>query len=280
MIMALPVLQLDVFFIPDKPVPTTPETLGLLGKLAQQSCLFEVYRNAVQATQIRECISKLFSVHENEIRKAKRDQIPLNSIKLPILWILSPTVSPKTLAQFYAQPQDDWLEGIYFPPVGLFTGIVAIHQLPVTRETLWLRILGRGKVQTKAIQELKALPDGDSYRDSILELVYGLLKSLEANQRQSAKPKLEENQLIMTLRTAFRDKLAATERQGFEQGMQQGMQQEINLIIRLLKAKIGNLSPNLEVQVKSLDLDKLEDLGVALLNFASEQDLISWLETQ
>ena len=51
--------QIDVLFTPTKPVPTSRETLGLLGKLAQQTCLFEVYRNAVQPRQIRQCLSKL-----------------------------------------------------------------------------------------------------------------------------------------------------------------------------------------------------------------------------
>ncbi|MFM7440982.1 MAG: hypothetical protein ACKO2V_20680, partial [Snowella sp.] len=108
--------QIDVFFVPDKPVPTTPETLGLFGKLLQQTCLLEVYRNPVQPPQIRECISKLFSVHENESRKAKREKFPLNSSQLPILWILSPTVSANTLEEFNAIAKGDWVEGVYFPP--------------------------------------------------------------------------------------------------------------------------------------------------------------------
>lgn len=270
--------QVDVFFIPDKPVPTTPETLGLLGKLAQQTCLFEIYRNPIQATQIRECISKLLSVQENEIRKAKRDKSSLILTPLPILWILSPTVSENILAEFNALAQDNWLKGIYFPPAGFFTGIVAIHQLPVTRDTLWLRILGRGKVQAKAIQELKALPEGYDHRESVLELVYGLLEILEANQRKSKTIESEETELIMSLRTVFQEKLAATERLGFEQGIQQGIQQQITFIMRMLNAKIGNLSPELESQVRSLPINELQDLGIALLNFSSLEDLISWLE--
>lgn len=39
--------EVDFMFTPTKPVPTTSETLGLLGKLAQNTCIIEVYRNAV-----------------------------------------------------------------------------------------------------------------------------------------------------------------------------------------------------------------------------------------
>ena len=50
-----------------------------------------------------------------------------------------------------------WDNGVYFIPEGYRTAIVVIHRLPSTAETLWLRILGKGKVQQQAIDELEAL---------------------------------------------------------------------------------------------------------------------------
>ena len=41
-------------------------------------------------------------------------------------------------------------------PTHLKTGIIVIHQLPKTPETLWLRMLGKGGVQAQAIQEVAA----------------------------------------------------------------------------------------------------------------------------
>jgi len=54
--------EIDVLFTPTKTVPTPPDTLGLLGKLAQTTCLLKVYRNAVNADQIRNGIGKLITV--------------------------------------------------------------------------------------------------------------------------------------------------------------------------------------------------------------------------
>ena len=51
-------------------------------------------------------------------------------------------------------------------------GFVVIHQLPGTEETLWLRLLGKGRVQEKAISELKNLPANHPKKNNILELVY------------------------------------------------------------------------------------------------------------
>jgi hypothetical protein len=105
-------------------------------------------------------------------------------------------------------------------------------------------------------------------------LFYGLLETLAANQRKSQKIESADKELIMSLRTVFREKLA----QERQEGIQQGRQQEVNLVIRLLKSKISDFTPELEVQVRALPLDKLEDLGVALLQFESIENLITWLQ--
>jgi predicted transposase YdaD len=84
----------------------------------------------------------------------------------------------------------------------------------------------------------------------------------------------------MTLRTAFRDKLAETEQKGIQKGIQQGLKQEAFLFVnRLLKRKFGELSPNLVARLENLAVETLESLGEALLDFNSLSDLINWLET-
>ena len=65
--------------------------------------------------------------------------------------------------------------------------------------------------------------------------------------------------------------------QGIEQGRKEGLQRESALILRQLKRKIGELTPEIEEQVKGLDIEKLENLGEALLDFEQQEDLIAWL---
>ncbi|WP_017293277.1 Rpn family recombination-promoting nuclease/putative transposase [Geminocystis herdmanii] len=64
-----------------------------------------------------------------------------------------------------------------------------------------------------------------------------------------------------------------------QEGIQEGIEKEISLVIRLLKRKLGNVSPDLELKIRNLSLETLEDLGEALLDFSSSQDLISWLNS-
>ena len=63
------------------------------------------------------------------------------------------------------------------------------------------------------------------------------------------------------------------------EGLLEGIEKEKSLVIRLLKRKVVNLSPELELKVRNLPLESLEDLGEALLDFSSVQDLISWLNS-
>lgn len=205
--------EIDILFIPDKAVPTTADTLGLLGKIAQTTCLIEVYRNPVKAEQIMDCIGKLVSVKNNRLKEQK------NQVTL---WIITPTISKRILNQFSAQPQVDWEKGVYFLPEGLTTGIIIVHQLPKTPETLWLRLFGRDKIQFSAIEELKLLPDNYPSRKNVLKSVYGLLNAISANQIKSSIANQKREVLIMSLRAIFDEELAKEKKQGIQQGIQQG----------------------------------------------------------
>jgi predicted transposase/invertase (TIGR01784 family) len=56
-----------------------------------------------------------------------------------------------------------------------------------------------------------------------------------------------------------------------------GLQRERALILKLLARKLGNVSPQVQSRVSALDIDRVESLGEALLDFTSIADLESWL---
>jgi predicted transposase YdaD len=72
--------------------------------------------------------------------------------------------------------------------------------------------------------------------------------------------------------------IAEGERRGEQRGEQRGRTEEArSLILRLLMRRVGVLPAHVEAQVQSLDLQKLEALGEALLDFAQLRDLTDWL---
>ncbi len=67
--------------------------------------------------------------------------------------------------------------------------------------------------------------------------------------------------------------------QGLEQGLEQGRQSQLRLVMRLLTCHLGSINSQLQSRLQELSLAQLEDLGEVLLDFASEADLINWLNT-
>jgi hypothetical protein len=68
--------------------------------------------------------------------------------------------------------------------------------------------------------------------------------------------------------------------QGIEQGIERGLTREKELVLRQLKRKLGQITPELEIQIKALDIDKVELLGEDLLDFSTVDDLKGWLVSQ
>ena len=68
--------------------------------------------------------------------------------------------------------------------------------------------------------------------------------------------------------------------EGVQQGIQQGIQQgEVILTLRQLTRRLGSVPPQLRSQIQQLSTTQVENLGEALLDFSSTQDLVDWLQT-
>lgn len=266
------VREIDVWFAPQK-AQEVPE-LGLLGKMIVTSLLFEAFHNPATAGEIWDCLGKLSSVRREFQRQANREKRPLPEAEWPKLWILTPSASAAILEGFGAQPPADWDRGVYLSAPLLKTGFIVIHQLPRTPETLWLRILGRGRVLRQAIDDLEALPANNRFRAISLELLYNLQRNLEREPNKDE----EDRELIMRLAPLYQQDREQAVQEGIEQGIEQGRQEgEASLVLRLLKRRFGELASTQEDQIRQLSIEKLENLGEALLDFENEEDLSNWL---
>lgn len=247
------VREIDVWFIPSAQA-VNATSLGLLGRLAATAGIFEPYRNAIDLSDVRSCTSKLFDLFAFLERQARRNNTRIEEKDLPHLWIISPTASESLLTGFGATlGLDNWGSGIYFFPEHWKGAIVVIHQLPQTPETLWLRLLGKGRVQQQAINELAALPENDPFRGVVLELLNNLKTILEVNQ--NLEP--EERDLIMRLSPLYEQRLAEATQQGIEQGIEQGIGQGLRqgqriFVENLLRAKFGELDEELTAIIEPL----------------------------
>ena len=169
---------IDIYFIPKIPIPESAQ-LGLLSQcVGNQPVAFEPYRNPVDIDDIQSCLIKILEVQQELNRDKEQSKVPQ-----AFMWIITPTIAAHKLEKFHAvNDETAWGSGIYLLPEVLQTGIIVVHQLPNIPETLWFRLMGKGKVQQTAMAEIATLPINHPYRSNTLDLLLSYRVELEAKQ--------------------------------------------------------------------------------------------------
>jgi hypothetical protein len=250
---------IDVWFVPSEFNRSPDPRLGLLGEIATSPCLLEPYRNPPNLSETRSCLLKLFETQANVQRQAKRDNRQISEDLLPHLWILTPTASEAFLNQFGAAPDPNWGSGIYFLPNAFRSAIVAIHQLPKTPETLWLRLLGRDRVQQQAIEEVLTLSMDDPLRSQILNL----LTTWRITMRLDTFDESDQISLM-----AINQAYLQWEQEKIELGRQEGQQAVIENILR---ARFGEVDRQLADIIPEILKMTAEQYTPLLLQLSREQ---------
>jgi hypothetical protein len=242
------VREIDVWFQPTSvDEGEYVQSLGLLGKMAATAAIIEPFRNPVSAEGIFSCVVKLLNSRAELGRRANREDRRFEERELPMLWILTPTASELLLNSLgFRTPEasEGWGKGVYFLSEAWRVGLIAIHQLPRTPETMWLRMLGRGRVQQGAIAELTAFPVNDPLRVNALQLLYTLQANLQANTPNNPAGDDEDRELVMAIVPLFQQHLQEAQQQGLQQGREEGREEGQRLILEsFLQVRFGELDP-------------------------------------
>ena len=267
-------LSIDVYFQPSLSLVINPDPLGLLGRIALTPCLLEPFRNPPSPIEIRRCLQKLYWVHGEQVRAAEREKRSLKEAELPQLWIFSPSASDRLLSQLdFKADLDNWGLGIYCSGPILKIALVAIDQLSVTPETLWLRLMGKGKTQQQAIAETITLPGESEFRTDALRLLTHWKITIERSGIQDEA----DRELVMTLSEAYLQWEQETEQKGIQTGIQQGIQtgiqqgkqeERLTIVENLLKARFGELDESLVAVVEPLAALTSEEYAQWLLRLS------------
>jgi hypothetical protein len=102
---------------------------------------------------------------------------------MPELWLLSPG-RPETVFETYEWvPRVELGAGFYSAGRGWKVGLVVLSELARTRETLVLRMLGRGAVLRGAMEELRQLSPQDPETRELREFVACLRRTIERDKK-------------------------------------------------------------------------------------------------
>jgi hypothetical protein len=165
---------------------------------------------------------------------------------------------------------EKWSRGVYFFQKCFRAAIVAVNELPVTEETLWLRILGRGETQRTAIDELLALPESNQLRQNTLKLITNLRVIIVQQQETLTE---DEQELIMNLSQAYQQWEETTKLEGVQQGQRQ-------VVENLLRFRFGSVDEELSRVVDSLLQLTPEEFTPLCLELSREELLARFVSHQ
>ena len=223
-------------------------------------CMFESFYNTPGLADIEACIRKQLVYHQHLILRAKRAS--RSGSRKPRLWILSSGSPRRALDAYEARPMAGWPAGFWQTREVDAMSFVVLGELPASRESLLLRLLGRGPTLRGAIEELHALPP-----ESLEHRV--AMPVLLAFQRYMPQNFLEEED--MNILQELRANHAAWERQVRREGRKEG---ERAMLIRQLTRRFGPLPEAALERIENAGADEVEAWGDLVLTADTLDDVL------
>jgi uncharacterized protein DUF4351 len=251
--------KIDVYSVPDPARTAELAQLGLLGELSAVPSLFEPFHDTPTLHKVRRCINKQHTWHHELERRARATasspsadtglaESAQEAVTFPALVVIGPGRPATVLEAYGCKPVRP---GVYHAVWGLVLRIVVLAELPRTRETLLLRLLGRGRLLREALANLAALPD-DAWEKTIATplLVHFRLEGHEhANQ---------ENDVSAEIQAWFEDYQQKLRNQARNEGVR-------SVLLRQLRARFGELSAPTLARIEAADLVDLEQWSERVL---------------
>ena len=201
-----------------------PDDLGLLGLITAGPSTLEFFHNTPNGDELAGCLIK-----HGEFRHclSLRKQPP----PTPTQWVISSGRPESGIEGLWLRPLTGWPSGIYEGPPLLWTRLVVVSELPVTRHTLLLRLLGAKRVLKQAIAELKELPAEARERTLALPILLRLRLEIPVDP---AKQTNDDQEFLMNTQ----DIVETWRREAIQEGVEQGIARSL---IDIYEARFGSM---------------------------------------
>ncbi|WP_437623262.1 hypothetical protein [Sorangium sp. So ce1151] len=234
---------IDVWYVPDPTRATLRAELGLLGELAAEPCQFEPFHDTPGPGELRGCVRKQLHWH-HELERRAGGELPF-----PRLCLLS-SGRPATVLDTFGFAPVPGRPGLYRTAPGWRVDVVVISELPRTRGTLLLRLLGARAVLRDAIRELAALPDDAWERSVALPWLVRLRFETPAEPSARAALDPEEEEIVTEVQQWFEQLKQSLRDEGLKEG-------QLRTLARQLEKKLGRPLADAERSVLAERFDRL-----------------------
>jgi hypothetical protein len=251
------VQTVDVWFQPAPGNAAARAQLGLLGRIAATACLIEPFHTTPGAGPVLDCVSKQLAVRRNLVREARRSggDAPV----IPRLWLISVGRPRGVLSGLRFEPLSGWPSGIWQGPPLLRTYVVVLRDLPVTRETLLLRLLGAGQSFWRAVEELRALPADDWEPQTFFPMLLAYRIDISQDPEEPSEVDMGYAEKLRDIYDDWERRLREqSEEKGKEEGMREGKKEgEVkgvrSSVIDLYRVRFGEPPPALQGAIEAMN---------------------------
>ncbi len=228
--------KIDVYCVPDPAREAERDQMGLLGELSAAPTLFEPFHNTPSLGEVRRCVCKQHTWHGELTRRARvecgravasEDIGPAPdalAVLFPWLVILSPG-RPLTVLDAYGCERVG--AGVYHTLWGLALRVIVLSELPRTRATLLLRLLGSGRVLSEALSELSEMPEVAWERRVAMPLVVLFRLWIEEPATQ------QEENVSAEIQAWFEDYQQKLRAEGRNEGRNEGRARALLTVLRV-----------------------------------------------
>ena len=250
--------KIDVYSVPDPARAAERAQLGLLGELSAEPSLFEPFHDTPSLHEVRRCINKQHTWHhELERRAAVAAGSPpagtdlaksaQEAVSFPALVVIGPGRPRKVLDAYGCKPVRP---GVYHAVWGLVLRVIVLAELPRTRETLLLRLLGAERVLGEALADLAALPDGAWEKTIVTPLLLHFRLGHHATN--------QENDMSAEIQAWFEDYQQKLRSERNEAITEARKDEARRLLLRQLRGRFGELPAATVARIEAADIADLE----------------------
>ncbi|WP_106307867.1 hypothetical protein [Chamaesiphon polymorphus] len=284
-------LFIDIFYKsltnPNPINPRQEQLLGMLGRMMKihPTIIVEHYSRYLKPEHIDSCIfrKQVYWYGENDTRTERSGDLRLDkntanlptplSPDMPFTWILTSQCGNNLLHRTRAEPDPIFGKHVYRldPQTGI--GIVVLEKLAYSEDTMLLKLLSNNPdTVLKAYRDIDRLSPDLPLANDIISACNEYCIHIQGLTTTASLDLQEINTMsILQREPAYQKRVKELQAEGEARGEARG---KLETAKKLLSAKFGQVSPEIEARLVSMTADELDDLLIRSLEWSTSKSLL------